>query len=84
MLTKTQRKILVLMLEHGTAHFSGMTRVFHNHVGPQGGVYIGAYQTPEWFLKSRGIIEKCETNRPGQWYRLTALGQKLAEGTTWP
>lgn len=83
-LTPTQRKIMCLLREHGTAHFSGMTRVFRNHVGPQGGVYIAAYQSPEWFLASRKIIERTDTNRPGVWYRLTPLGETLAAKTTWP
>jgi len=76
-LSKRQRQILALMKEHGSAMFPGNTRSFGHYVSERG-LIIWAYQSPEWFLKNRGLIEKVEANAPGIWYRLTPEGQRVA------
>lgn len=78
-LTKRQRQILALMHRFGAAQFTGLTRSFswfENDVG----VSIRAYQSPEFFLKARGLIAETPTNLPGAWYRLTPEGERRAAG----
>jgi len=69
-LTPVQRRVLTLMREHGTAQFIGGTREFWHEATPQG-LFIHAYQMPEYFLRERGLIEP--TGLP-PWYRLTDKG----------
>ena len=80
-LTLRQRQILLLMLQHGTTIFAGGTRGF-SWVGlasdAPGGLLIRAYQTPEYFLAGRGLIERVPMNAAGTWYRLTGDGNRIA------
>lgn len=76
-LSKRQRQILWLMNEYGVAAFQGGTRDFWASPALFGGIVINAYQTPEWFLSGRGLIERAERNVPGVWYRLTEEGRRL-------
>lgn len=39
---------------------------------------IHAYQTPAWFLRSRGFIVACREDKFGVWYRLTNDGKRRA------
>lgn len=76
-LTKMQRKILTAMRD-GPAAFTGEKARKHGFgifEGKHGGVIIRAYGTPEWFLKSRGLIEQSPRNVPGSWFRLTEQGR---------
>lgn len=79
-LTPTQRKIIGLMREHGPARFGrpAKYRVFRWAVDGRG-LMCGGYGSPEWFLKSRGIIEACGDNNPGC-FQLTDWGEELAAG----
>lgn len=78
-LSKRQRQILALMKMHdGLAAFPGNTREFFHYISDFG-LVIKAYQTPEYFLKNRGLIATTQTNAPGQWYRLTAEGECRAK-----
>lgn len=77
-LTATQRRILALMYRNGG------TAVFN--LVPKRGVFrcvehgtfvvFGLYQTPEFFLRVRGYIERldCQT----VWFGLTATGKRVA------
>lgn len=40
-----------------------------------GGIIVRAYGLPELFLKSRGLIDRCERNVPGTWFRITDKGR---------
>lgn len=42
------------------------------------GLVIEAYQTPEFFLKGRGLIEAVQSNSAGHWFRLTPDGARRA------
>jgi hypothetical protein len=72
-LTKRQRQILLLMLEHGLTFFHSGTRKFDWQVSKRG-LRIWAYQRPEFFLHARGLVEP----QPGG-YRLTAAGEARAK-----
>lgn len=78
-LTPTQRRIVALMHKHGPTRFSlpGFRRHFRSFQGCDGFYWIGAYQSPEFFLKARGIIEPCGDNAPGA-YQLSDFGTELA------
>ncbi|MBP2233113.1 hypothetical protein J2847_006448 [Azospirillum agricola] len=76
-LSRTQRKILLLMRTHGPASFAGGTRTFGYRV-TENGVLIQAYQAPELFLCRRGLIRTAPMNAPGRWYRLTEQGEARA------
>jgi hypothetical protein len=76
-LSKRQRQILALMKVHGSAAFFGDTRDFMHWVSNHG-LIIKAYQSPEYFLKNRGLIERVESNSPGRWYRMTPDGARRA------
>lgn len=83
-LTKMQRDIILALDKDadGFAAFTGrQSRVlgFGTWQHQQGGIIIRAYQTPQFFLKGRKILEQFERNIPGYWYRLTPLGKKLAK-----
>lgn len=79
-LTPTQRKILWLMNKHGPARFGrpAKYRVFRYGIDGRG-LMIGAYASPEYFLKARGIIEACGDNNPGC-FQLTDWGEELVRG----
>lgn len=75
-LSPMQRRILTAMSEDdlGFAAFTGERARkdgFGVFAAKHGGIVIRAYQHPEFFLKSRGLIEVTERNVPGYWYRLT-------------
>lgn len=73
--SRRQRQILFLMKQHGRANFRGGTRSFGYQPHTEGGILIWAYQSPEWFLEQRKMIEKTPPgNTPGTWYRLTETG----------
>jgi hypothetical protein len=78
-LTIMQRRILGAMVEDslGFAAFTGeRSRVDGFGILPakHGGIIVRAYGTPEIFLRQRGLIEPCERNVPGRWYRMTTTG----------
>jgi DNA-binding MarR family transcriptional regulator len=86
-LTPTQRRILKLLAEHGSAAIMGQRgrvgmaremRVYNSNYG----VVIEAYQGPDYFLKNRGLIERSPSNAPGCWYRLTDDGRRRAAALT--
>lgn len=79
-LSPMQRRILSAMQddEIGFAAFTGeQSRKlgFGVFAAKHGGIVIRAYQHPEFFLKSRGLIEQRERNVPGYWYRVTDAGR---------
>lgn len=79
-LSLMQRRILTAMQndELGFAAFTGehsRKRGFGVFDAKHGGIIIRAYQSPEFFLKNRGFIERHERNVPGQWFRLTDAGR---------
>ncbi len=76
-LSKRQRQILALMRDHGPAQFFGLTRQFYWRVS-EDGLLIKAYQSPEYFLRCRGLIARVQSNRPGIWYALTGDGRRRA------
>ena len=82
-LTSTQRIVLRLLKEHGSAAImgqhgrKGMGRKLRSWAG-QFGLVIEAYQGPDYFLERRGLIERVESNAPGAWYRLTEDGARRA------
>jgi hypothetical protein len=82
-LTPTQRVILRLLHENGSACFQGqrrrkgMKRTLRHWICEEG-LVIEAYQTPEFFLQARGLLEITQSNAPGRWYRLTADGVRRA------
>ncbi len=82
-LTPTQRAVLHLLQQHGSAAFQGQQgrqqgdRALRSWEGRYG-LVIEAYQGPEYFLKNRGLIERFESNAPGHWYRLTEDGARRA------
>lgn len=75
-LSRRQRQILYLMLEHGPAQFCGYTRKFYWQVF-ETGLVIQAYQTPEYFLCHRGLIARYDSN-VGVKYVLTETGREVA------
>ncbi len=82
-LTSTQRKILNLLREHGSAAFQGQRgrRGFDRELRSwkgESGLVIEAYQTPEYFLVNRGLLQRVPSNAQGHWYRLTKHGQQRA------
>lgn len=79
-LTRMQRDILSAMKIDGVglAAFTGEKSRrygFGIMAAKHGGIIVRAYGTPEFFLKSRGLIELHERNVPGYWYRLTDAGR---------
>lgn len=79
-LSPMQRRILSAMQadELGFAAFTGEQSRKHGFGvfgAKHGGIVIRAYQHPEYFLKSRGLIEQHERNVPGYWYRVTDAGR---------
>jgi len=81
-LTRRQRQILALMADNdGSAAFAGGTRDFR-WFNSDYGLVIQAYQEPEFFLRSRGLIRRIESNAPGRWYRLTDDGERRAKNVS--
>lgn len=81
--TPTQRRILRTMLLNEFAAFTGegsRRNGFGIFPAKAGGSIICCYGTPEAFLKMRGLIEVCERDAPGCWWRLTAAGKVAASG----
>lgn len=77
-LTKMQRDVLTAMASGELAAFHGeQSRVLGFGVYParSGGIVIRAYQTPQWFLKGRGLIRERSRNVPGVWYEITDAGR---------
>jgi hypothetical protein len=83
-LRRRQRQILFLMREaDGPTLFPGGTRGFSwARVKPDhpGALVIYAYQEPERFMETRGLVKRVDMNATGRWYRLTEEGAALAEG----
>ncbi len=77
-LTKRQKQILQLMSDVAPPDwtlFFGGTRNFRAYRSVAGDMVIQAYQTPEWFLERRGLIEAVQSNR-GKGYRITERGRR--------
>lgn len=81
-----QRRILSVMLTSGFAAFTG-ERARKDGFGvfdaKHGGVVIRAYQSPQYFLKQRGLIVVVERfigesqlKVPGTWYAITDKGRE--------
>jgi hypothetical protein len=82
-LTRTQRKILWLMREHGEGPvmIAGGTRDFYwarPREDHPASLIIHAYMDPDLFLRRRGLIEEVQQNAPGRFYRLTDHGAARA------
>ena len=82
-LTATQRRVLTAMAgdELGLAAFTGegSRRLgFAVLEAKAGGIIIRAYSAPEYFLKTRGLIDAAPRKCPGHWYRLTHAGRRAA------
>lgn len=78
-LSPMQWQILATMEARGPAAFTGeRSRVdgFGVFDAKHGGVVIRAYQSPQWFLKQRGLIALLERAFPGTWYEITDKGRK--------
>lgn len=83
-LSPMQKRIIEIMKEKGPAAFTGEHARKHGFgvfEAKHGGVVIRAYQSPQWFLKQRGLIEVVERfigesklKVPGTWYKLTDKG----------
>lgn len=74
-LSKTQRRILFLMREHGSCYLQAGKGSRRFHHGPNAyGYTICAYQNPEIFLERRGLIERAGGNLPRGFWKLTAIG----------
>lgn len=76
-LSPMQRRIIEVMKEKGFAAFTGELARKHGFgvfAAKHGGVVIRAYQSPQWFLKQRKLIEVVERDVPGTWYKLTDKG----------
>ncbi len=76
-LTETQRKILFLIHKHGFARFGPGRREFSWRVLDTGGVYIVAYQTPEYFMQHKGWLVR-EVVDSIVVYKLTEEGRTRA------
>lgn len=79
-LTLMQRKILSAMAadEFGVAAFIGEGSRKHGfsiRPAQHGGIIVRAYGIPEHFLSARGLIERCERNAAGTWFRITLDGR---------
>lgn len=83
-LTRVQCRILSAMGtdELGFAAFTGENARrlgFGIIPAKHGGIIIRAYQSPEYFLRQRGLLERVERNVPGYWYRMTEAGRAAFE-----
>ena len=79
-LTKRQRQILRLIHEHGgAAIFLGGTRGFQHRVDPDYGLIIHAYQSPQYALAMKGLLQKTAFPHAPQ-YALTDAGRTV---TAW-
>jgi hypothetical protein len=86
-----QRHILKAMLTVDCAMFTGRNsrrigfriaevRAYSLSPGCKKGIIIYAYGQPQWFLKSRGMIEQMgDEGEESYWYRLTAAGRAASE-----
>ena len=91
-LTHRQQTILYLMREYGIGNFRSGSRWWAYTVMGKGNeteVCMWGFQSPEWHLEARGLIERADANDtdPGVYSRtgrfvLTLAGRKAAERLT--
>lgn len=77
-LSKTQQKILFLIRKHGFARFGPGRREFAWRVMDEGGVFITADQTPEYFMQHKGWLTR-DTVSGVVLYKLTEVGRARAD-----
>jgi len=80
--TPTQRAVLALLAEQGSARLLSGSRILKAmDLGVDGqpvGVALQMNVVTPYHLKAHGLIERVESNMPGHWWRLTAAGREFA------